>query len=407
MVDLGAAVGGEGELAYFISTPFGFELLFGLAHGGQLRAGVDHARDKVVVDLVGLAGDAFDAGHRFVFGFVRQHRAGGDVANHPDTRHGSAVVVVAEHAALVGFQAHAFQVQPFGIGAAANGDQYIVGLQRFCGATGGRLQGQVHAIGAGAGLGHLAAQLEHHALLGQGLLQGLGGFFVGARADAVEVFDDRDLAAQAAPYRTQLKADHAGADDDQVLGHLWQRQRAGRVDDALVVDGHARQGRRFGAGGNDNVLGLQCGFATVLSLDHDLADAIQAAPALDPVDLVLAEQVLDALGQAGHALVLLFHHLGEVQVRFDFDTEVGELVTTGGFIQLGSMQQRLGGHAAHVQAGAAQGRAAFHAGYAQAQLAGADGCVVAARATADDHHVIGFHGFNSRMKKRKRGTRLS
>ncbi|MNC67747.1 hypothetical protein D3C75_1182770 [compost metagenome] len=71
VVDLGPAVGRERELADFIGTPFGLELLFGLAHGGQLRAGVDHARDKVVVDLVGLAGDAFDAGHRFVFGFVR------------------------------------------------------------------------------------------------------------------------------------------------------------------------------------------------------------------------------------------------------------------------------------------------------------------------------------------------
>jgi hypothetical protein len=43
---------------------------------------------------------------------------------------------------------------------------------------------------------------------------------------------------------------------------------------------------------------------------------------------------------------------------------------------------------------------------AHAQLAGADGCVVAARATADDHHVIGFHGFNSRDEERERGIRL-
>ncbi|MCY1432238.1 hypothetical protein D9M71_482290 [compost metagenome] len=307
------------------------------------------------------------------------------------------MVVVAEHAALVGFQAHAFQVQPLGIGPAADGDQYVVGLQCFCAAAGGRFQGQAYAIGTGGGLGHLAAQLEHHALLGQCLLQGLGGFRVGTWADAVEVFDDRDLATQAAPYRTQLEADHAGTDDDQVLGHLWQGQRTGRVDDALIVDGHARQGGRLGAGGNDDVLGLQRGFTAVLGLDHNLANAIQAAPAFDPLDLVLAKQVFDALGQACHALILLFHHLGEVEGGLYFDTEVGELVTAGSFVKLRSMQQCLGWHAADVQAGTAQGRAAFHAGNAQAQLASTDGCVVAARATADDHHVIGFHGFNSRM----------
>ncbi|MNT28135.1 hypothetical protein D3C72_1637990 [compost metagenome] len=87
MVDLGPAVGGEGELADLVGTSFGLELLFSLAHSGHLRAGIDHARDEVVVDLVGLAGDAFYTGHCFVFGLVRQHRARSDVANHPDTRH--------------------------------------------------------------------------------------------------------------------------------------------------------------------------------------------------------------------------------------------------------------------------------------------------------------------------------
>ncbi|MNG76938.1 hypothetical protein D3C79_354770 [compost metagenome] len=306
-------------------------------------------------------------------------------------------MLVAEHAALVGFQAHAFQVQPFGIRAAADSHQHVIGLQRFCGTTGGRLQRQADAIGTCGSLSHFTAQLEHHALLGERLLQGLGRFRVSAWADAVQVFDDSDLATQAAPDRTQLKTDHASTDDDQVLGHLRQRQRAGRVDDALVVDGHTWQRGGLRAGGNDDVLGLQRGFATVFGLDHDLADAIQAAPAFDPLDLVLAKQVFDALGQACHALILLFHHLGEVEGGLYFDTEVGELVTAGSFVKLRSMQQCLGWHAADVQAGTAQGRAAFHAGNAQAQLASADGCVIATRATADDHHVIGFHGFNSRM----------
>ncbi|MNV69205.1 hypothetical protein D3C71_1621060 [compost metagenome] len=175
----------------------------------------------------------------------------------------------------------------------------------------------------------------------------------------------------------------------------------------MIVEGHARQGSGFGAGGNDDVLGLQLSLAAIFGLDDDLADAVQSPPAFDPVDLVLAEQVLDALGQASHALVLLFHHLGEVEGRFDFDAEVRELCSAGCFIELGGMQQRLGWHAANIQAGTAQRRATFHTGHAQAQLTRTDRRVVAARAATDDHHVIGFHGFNSRMKKRKRGTRLS
>ncbi|MNE39447.1 hypothetical protein D3C80_1334030 [compost metagenome] len=87
MVDLRPAVGGEGKLADLVGTSFGLELLFGLADTGQFRTGVDHPGDEVVVDLMGLAGDPLDAGHRFVFGLVREHRAGGDVTDNPDSRH--------------------------------------------------------------------------------------------------------------------------------------------------------------------------------------------------------------------------------------------------------------------------------------------------------------------------------
>ncbi|MNN55061.1 hypothetical protein D3C81_1699160 [compost metagenome] len=147
MVDLGAAVGGEGELADLVGAAFGFELFFGLADGGQFRAGIDDAGDKVVVDLMGLAGNALDARYRFILGLVREHRARGDVADYPDAGHRTAVVIVAQHAALVGRQAHAFQVQALGVRATTDGYQHVVGLQGLCVATGGRLQGQADAVG--------------------------------------------------------------------------------------------------------------------------------------------------------------------------------------------------------------------------------------------------------------------
>ncbi|MNN35888.1 hypothetical protein D3C81_1497560 [compost metagenome] len=45
---------------------------------------------------------------------------------------------------------------------------------------------------------------------------------------------------------------------------------------------------------------------------RDLAGAVDVAPALDPVDLVLAKQKFDAFGQASHAFVFLFHHLHKI-----------------------------------------------------------------------------------------------
>ncbi|MNV14800.1 hypothetical protein D3C71_1054970 [compost metagenome] len=116
------------------------------------------------------------------------------------------------------------------------------------------------------------------------------------------------------------------------------------------------------------------------------------APSSDPVDLVLTEKKLDALGQPGNAFILLLHHLVEVEHGFDFDPQIGEFRALGRVVQFGGMQQRLGWHATDVQAGAAECGASFHAGGFQTQLSGADRRVVTTGATAEYHDVISAHG---------------
>ena len=59
---------------------------------------------------------------------------------------------------------------------------------------------------------------------------------VHAGQDAVEELDHRHLRAEPPPDRAELEPDHAGADHQQLLRHLVERERAGRGDDALLVD---------------------------------------------------------------------------------------------------------------------------------------------------------------------------
>ena len=59
---------------------------------------------------------------------------------------------------------------------------------------------------------------------------------VHAGQDAVEEFDHRHLGAEPPPHRAELEPDDAGADHQQLLRHLVERQRAGRRDDPLLVD---------------------------------------------------------------------------------------------------------------------------------------------------------------------------
>ncbi len=215
VVDLGAAVGGEGELALLVVDARRLQRLFGLADPGHFRAGVDDRRHQVVVDVANFARDQFDHGHGVFLGLVGQHRAVRHVADDPDARRRGLEVVVGDETALIRRDADRLQPQTGGVGTPANGDQHHVALQGFSLAAPifaflGGLQRQFNAVLGGLGAGDLGAHAEGHALLGQAALEGGGDFAVHARADLVEEFHDRDLGAQATPDRAELKADDAG-----------------------------------------------------------------------------------------------------------------------------------------------------------------------------------------------------
>ncbi|KAI3483828.1 hypothetical protein L1887_53238 [Cichorium endivia] len=112
------------------------------------------------------------------------------------------------------------------------------------------------------------------------------------------------LGTEAAPHTAHLESDDAGADDDHLLGHLLELERAGGADDLLLVDLDAGEGRHLGAGGDEDVLGLHLGLAAVVEGDLDGGGAAEATGALEVVDLVLLEEALDTLVRPVTALDL-------------------------------------------------------------------------------------------------------
>ncbi len=172
--------------------------------------------------MSGLAGDQLDDGDGLFLGLVRQHRAGGDVADGPDASRRRPPMIDRHEAALVGDDADAVEAEAGRIGPPSDGQQDIVGRQGVRGAALGRLEGQLDLLGRDHSPGDLGAQLELEPLLGQGLLQGRRDLRVHPRGYAVEIFHHRHLGAEAAPDRAELQPDDAGADDHQMLGHLRQ-----------------------------------------------------------------------------------------------------------------------------------------------------------------------------------------
>ena len=237
-IDLGAAIGGERKFADIVGDAGGFQLFLGFADGGDFRIGIDHVRNHVVVHMAGLAGEDFGDRDAFLLRLVRQHRPGDDVADGIDAGDiGAEMRIDDDAAAIVLLHAGGFEAEAFGVGHAPDRDQHDIGFERLrCAAARGRLDLYLERLAGGIDRGDFRRQLERQPLLLQHAMELLGDFAVDARQDVIEEFDDRHFGAEPPPHRAELEPDDAGADDEQLLRHLGEIERAGRRHDALLVD---------------------------------------------------------------------------------------------------------------------------------------------------------------------------
>ncbi|MNV23794.1 hypothetical protein D3C71_1148300 [compost metagenome] len=282
------------------------------------------------------------------------------------------------------------KAETFSVGLAAGRDQHDVCFQRFGSAALDRLE---HHLRTGARLfngRHLGAELEIETLLGEQTLRLLGDFAVHAAENIVEVFNNGDLRAEARPDRTELEADHAAADNDQLFRNLGKGDRAGGGNDDVFIDIdlNARNAGNIRTRGDDDVLGFDFLCLTLVIGDGDLAGGNHLAGALEGIDLVLLEQEGNAIDIGLHHAVLVAHHLFKVQLRSgNFDTE--RIDAMGNMRKgFGRVQQRLRRDAADIEAGAAIGRALFDDGDLEAELCRLDRANITAGARADYNYII-------------------
>src|SRR5829696_396201 len=237
VVDLGAAVRREGELADVVGDPRGLQLLLGPAYRGDFRVRVDDARDDLVVHVAGLAGEDLGDRDALVLRLVGEHGSGDDVADGVDARDvGGEMGVGLDGAAAVELDAERVEAEPLRVGHTADGDEDHVRLDGLRRAARRGLHGH-HGPGLAAlHLGDLRRELEGETLPGEHALELLADLEVHPGQDAVEVLDHGHLRAEAPPYRAELEADDAGADDDEALRHGGQLESTRRRHHDLFVD---------------------------------------------------------------------------------------------------------------------------------------------------------------------------
>ena len=130
-VGKGTAISTKRKLPNSHLNPFFFRLIFGNADAGQLRVGVNDAWDRVVIYVAGFSGNDLNAGNAFIFGLVREHRAGNDVANGVDSFDiRPKMLVDLDPFSLIKFDPNFFCAETLAERLAPNRHQHLVGFKR-------------------------------------------------------------------------------------------------------------------------------------------------------------------------------------------------------------------------------------------------------------------------------------
>ena len=373
----------HGQLLHLVIDALLPALLLGAAHGGDFGVGVDHRRVGVVAHAVALAQDGVDGDLGLAIGGVGQHVVAVHVADGVHVRHVGAALRVGGDSLTGEAHADALQAQTLHVGAAADGQEHLVGGYGALLAS-GILDPDLAGLHGQA----LVAQQEAHALLLQLLLQQRGDLPVGCACDVIQHLHHRDLRTHGGVVGGHLQADHAAADDGQLSGNRGQLQHlaVGEHEGTQILPNAGDAGHHCGGAGGDQ----QPLAAVNLAVGSDL----EALGGLAADGRLLHHhghaRALHLCANAGHQSA---HHLCAARVHgalVDLHVAAGHAVQVGVqrvLVGLGGVQQRLGGNAALVQAHAAQG-VLFKQQGAQPRVRGALRSEIAARTAADNDQII-------------------
>ena len=185
--------------------------------------------------------------------------------------------------------------KPIGERYAADRDEHDIGFNGFGRTACSRLDVCNDAPASRLDRGDLARQPNCDALLFENALKRARDFVVYSGQNSVEVFDDEHVRAEALPDGPEFESDDAGADDEKPARHSRQVECASRRHDALFIDLDPGKTGRIGPSRDDDRFCRERLRLTTGRSHGDLPRFDDAASAEDAVDLVLLQEICDAI----------------------------------------------------------------------------------------------------------------
>lgn len=362
-------------------------LVLGHAKDADFRDGVDAVREMVADLLLAMQAEHVGDGHAALV-----HAGGGqsgkpdDVTDGEDGVDGGTVGAVdLDVAAFVGFDADVFQAQALHVAATPGGVEKHVRLDR-------RTVGQhgmnivLMLFGQDFYFVDTAAKDELHPARFHLVLQLTTDFTVEEGQYLLTTIDEADLRAHDPENGRVLAANDARPHDDDALRDAVNGQNGVRIVDEFTVERDAFRMVGIGAGGDEDELGLQR--AGVLPVDLDRAAVHDAAEAVEVLDTVEPEILLDALLLGVNDMVLAEKEVLRIGRPLERLVDPEEALFIKARIVQGGFLEGLGGKRAGVGAGPAHAGLLFDYRHGQPVVGGLDRSFFPGRAGTDDNQIV-------------------
>ena len=251
----GTPVGREGKLPDAVLAAALLRMTLAEADGGDFGPGVDDARNAAIVHVHRLPTDHFGRDDAFLLSLVGEHRPGNAVADREDVRQVRPELGVDQNlAARAEREPERRGINPGERRLPPDRNEHVVAVESLALAL--LLDRDEDAVARTPSARDLRARADVEPLLAEDAVCLAHDVVVHAGKDRRQQLDDRHLRAEPAPHGAELETDHASADDDEMLRHSGNDQRADVREDALLVELEKGQLDRDGTGSDDDVLRL-------------------------------------------------------------------------------------------------------------------------------------------------------